>query len=122
MDIAPIEVRYYRVLVGLFTEIKIMKIPIKPSADYHEDLLRRLKNPAFAAGYLSRCLEDDEATFLVALRDVAEAHGGLRELARKSDLNREHLFRMLSKAGNPNLHSLRQLVGAVGLKLTLQPA
>jgi probable addiction module antidote protein len=99
-----------------------MKSPVKPSASYHDDLLRRLKDPEFAAGYLSKCLEDDDATFLVALRDVAEAHGGLRQLARKTRLNREHLFRMLSKSGNPHLHSLRQLVGAVGLKLTLRPA
>jgi probable addiction module antidote protein len=99
-----------------------MKPPAKPSVSYHEDLLRRLKNPEYAAGYLSKCLEDDEATFLLALRDVAEAHGGIRQLSRKTHLNREHLFRMLSKSGNPHLHSLRQLVGAVGLKLTLQPA
>ena len=99
-----------------------MRSAIKPSVSYREDLLRRLKDPEFAAGYLSKCLEDDEATFLVALRDVAEAHGGIRQLARKTRLNREHLFRMLSKSGNPHLHSLRQLVGAVGLKFTLQPA
>ena len=99
-----------------------MKSPVKPSVSYREDLLRRLKDPEFAAGYLSECLEDDEATFLVALRDVADAHGGLRQLAKKTHLNREHLFRMLSRSGNPHLHSLRQLVGAVGLKLTLQPA
>ena len=98
-----------------------MKSSIKTSVSYREDLLHRLKDPKFAAGYLSRCLEDDGATFLVALRDVAEAHGGIRELAKKTQLNREHLFRMLSKSGNPHLHSLRQLVGAVGLKLTLQP-
>ncbi|MBI5246128.1 MAG: transcriptional regulator [Elusimicrobia bacterium] len=99
-----------------------MKSTVSASVGYRDDLLRRLKEPEFAAGYLSKSLEDDEATFLVALRDVAEAHGGIREMAKKTRLNREHLFRMLSKTGNPHLHSLRQLVGAVGLKLTLQPA
>ena len=98
-----------------------MKRPESPSISYRDDLLHRLKEPEYAAAYLSACLEDDEKTFLVALRDVAEAHGGIRQMARKTRLNREHLFRMLSKSGNPNLHSLRQLVGAVGLKLTLQP-
>lgn len=93
-----------------------------PSVSYRDDLLRRLKDPGYAASYLNACLEDDEQTFLVALRDVAEAHGGLRALAKKTHLNREHLFRMLSKSGNPQLHSLRQLVGAVGLKLVLRPA
>ncbi len=99
-----------------------MKSSVKASVSYREDLLRRLRDPEFAAGYLSKCLEDEEGTFLVALRDVAEAHGGIGEMAKKTRLNREHLFRMLSKSGNPNLHSLRQLVGAVGLKLALQPA
>lgn len=99
-----------------------MKRPARPSVSYRDDLLRRLKDPEYAAAYLSACLEDEEETFLVALRDVAEAHGGIRKLAEKTRLNREHLFRMLSKSGNPSLYSLRQLVGAVGLKLTVQPA
>ena len=99
-----------------------MKRPANPSIDYRDDLLRRLKDPKYAAAYLSACLEDDAATFLVALRDVADARGGLRRLAKKTRLNREHLFRMLSRSGNPHLHSLRQLVGAVGLKLSLRPA
>lgn len=99
-----------------------MKRPVSPSISYRDDLLRRLKDPKYAAAYLSACLEDDDDTFLVALRDVADAHGGIRHLAGKTHLNREHLFRMLSKSGNPHLHSLRQLVSAIGLKLTLQPA
>lgn len=99
-----------------------MKRPARPSISYRDDLVHRLKNPKYAAAYLSECLEDDEETFLVALRDVADAHGGIGQLAKKTHLNREHLFRMLSKSGNPHLHSLRQLVGAVGLKLMLQPA
>ena len=96
---------------------------MKPMVSYRDDLLRRLKEPRYAAAYLNKCLEDDnEGGFLLALRDVAQAHGGLRPLAKKTDLNREHLFRMLSKSGNPQLHSLRQLVDAVGLKLVLRPA
>jgi len=99
-----------------------MKRQAAASVSYRDDLLRRLQDPSVAADYLNKCLEDDEATFLVALRDVAEAHGGIRHLAGKTRLNREHLFRMLSKSGNPSLHSLRQLTGAMGLKLSLRPA
>ena len=96
---------------------------MKPTISYRDDLLRRLKEPEYAAAYLNKCLEDDDdgGGFLLALRDVAEAHGGLRPLAKKTDLNREHLFRMLSRSGNPQLHSLRQLVDAMGMKLVLQP-
>ncbi len=96
---------------------------MKPAISYDDDLLRRLKSPKYAVGYLNACLEDaDEGVFLLAVRDVARVHGGLRQLAKKAGLNREHLFRMLSKSGNPRLHSLRQLVDALGFKLVLKPA
>jgi len=96
---------------------------MKPTIKYDDDLRRRLKNPKYAVGYLNACLEDDdEGVFLLAVRDVARVHGGLRQLAKKAGLNREHLFRMLSKNGNPRLHSLRQLVEALGFKLVLKAA
>jgi len=95
---------------------------MKPAVSYHDDLLRRLKDPKYAVHYLNVCLEEgDDADFLVAVRDVAQVHGGLRQLAKKTGLNREHLFKMLSKSGNPRLHSLRQLMDAMGFKLVLQP-
>lgn len=96
---------------------------MKPTISYDADLFRRLKSPKYAVGYLNACLEDaDEGVFLLAVRDVARVHGGLRQLAKKAGLNREHLFRMLSKSGNPRLHSLRQLIDALGFKLVLKPA
>lgn len=96
---------------------------MKPAISYHDDLLKRLKNPDYAAAYLNGCLEDDDpGVFLLALRDVAQVHGGVRQLAKKTDLNREHLFRMLSKSGNPQFHSLRRLVTAIGFKLVLKSA
>ena len=96
---------------------------MKATVSYHDDLLRRLKDPKYAVGYLNAVLEEgEEGDFLLALRDVAQVHGGLRQLAAKANLNREHLFRMLSKSGNPELHSLRQVVEALGFKLVLQRA
>lgn len=96
---------------------------MKASESYHEDLLKRLQDPKYAVGYLNAVLESgDDGDFMLALRDVAQVHGGLRQLASKAHVNREHLFRMLSKKGNPELHSLRQVVGALGFKLTLQRA
>lgn len=95
----------------------------KPYINHHEELLKRLADPKYAVGYLNACLEDeDEGTFLLALHNVARVHGGLSQLARKTDLNREHLFRMLSKKGNPQLHNLRQIAGALGYKFMLRKA
>ena len=90
-----------------------MKIPT-----YHEDLINDLKDPKFALEYLNACLEGgDEGTFLLALRHVAEAQGGFVRLAKKTKLSREHLFRMLSKKGNPRLVSLKSLAEAFGWRL-----
>ena len=88
---------------------------------YRESLLRSLKEPGEAAQYLNACLEDDDPrVFLMALRDVAEAHGGVRMLSREAHLNRENLYRMLSKAGNPSLDSLSAVLHACGLRLAVQ--
>ena len=68
--------------------------------------------------YLNACLEGrDEGTFLLALRYVTEAQGGFTRLAKKAKLSREHLFRMLSKKGNPRLGSLKNVADAFGWRL-----
>jgi probable addiction module antidote protein len=87
---------------------------------YKDDLFKELKNPVFALKYLNTCLEDgDHGVFLLALRDVAQAHGGVGQLAKKAGVNREHLWRLLSKRGNPRLESLVQLAHAFGWRLAL---
>ena len=88
---------------------------------YRAGLLESLKNPDEATHYLNACLEDDDArVFLLALRDVAEAHGGITALSRTAHLNRESLYRMLSKSGNPSLDSLAAVFSACGLRLAVQ--
>ena len=92
----------------------------KLTTSHHDDLIKRLRNHKYALGYLNACLEDgDEGVFLLALRYVAEAQGGIRKLSKKARLNREHLFRMLSKQGNPRLSNLQTLVSAFGWKIAL---
>jgi probable addiction module antidote protein len=90
---------------------------------YREGLLESLRNPDDAAHYLNACLEDEDPhVFLLALRDVADAHGGIRALSRDTHLNRENLYRMLSKSGNPSLDSLAAVLNGCGLRLAIQPA
>jgi probable addiction module antidote protein len=90
---------------------------------YREHLLESLRNPDDAAHYLNACLDDkDPRVFLLALRDVADAHGGVRALSRDAGLNRESLYRMLSKSGNPSLDSLGAILKAFGMRLAVQSA
>jgi probable addiction module antidote protein len=86
---------------------------------YHESLLQALQDPQEAADYLTAALEEgDSATFLLALRNVAEAKG-MSVLATKAQLNRENLYRMLSESGNPQLDSLAALLDALDLRLAV---
>lgn len=92
------------------------------SIGYKELLKERLKSPKEAAAYLNAALEDeDPGVFLVALRDIAEANGGMTHLAREAHLNRETLYRTLSKRGNPTLTNLRNLLGSIGLEIAINP-
>ncbi len=96
------------------------------SRDYHELLIENLKNHDQAVAYLNAALEESlkgdpesQYLFLVALRNVAEAHGGIGNLARKTGMGRESLYKTLSEKGNPKWHTLVSLVIALGLNLRL---
>lgn len=83
-----------------------------------EDILRqRLKDSEQAAEYLTACFEEGPDVFLLGLRDVVEAQGGMRRTAPCSKLNRESLYRLLSQDGNPRLSSLNAVLSSLGLKV-----
>ena len=87
---------------------------------YQDELLKALEDPEEAAEYLNAALEEgDKDTILLALRNVADAHGGVAKVADGAGLNREHLYRMLSRQGNPALSSLTALLGALELRLAV---
>ena len=92
----------------------------KTSRPYKEELLEDLRDSGEAAEYLTAALEDGSpAVFLLALRDVAEAHG-MKRLAEGARLNRESMYRMLSDQGNPQLFSLTAVLQELGLRLAVE--
>jgi probable addiction module antidote protein len=96
----------------------------KASVSHDEVMVQRLrKSPAFAAEYLKAALEDEDEprVLLVALRHVAQAQG-IAKVARAAGIERESLYRALSKNGNPRLSTLHAVARAIGLKLTLEAA
>lgn len=94
----------------------------KGTTTYQEDLIEALKDPREAAAYLNAAMEEGErALFLLALRNVAEAHGGMAAVSEKAKLNRESMYRMLSKKGNPEIKSILILLHSMGLKLSIEP-
>ena len=95
---------------------------LPPSLPYESWLIARLKDPFEAAAYLEAVIEGGDAgALMVALRQVAQAQGGVARVARKAKLTREATYRILSRTGNPELRSLKALLRATGLRLAVVP-
>lgn len=88
----------------------------------HSDYLdESLKDPKEAALYLNAVAEeDDPALLLVALGQVAKAHGVSR-LAKRVALSRMGLYKTLSRKGNPEFRTLLSILEAAGIQLVFRP-
>ena len=91
------------------------------SRSYQDSLIKRLCDPQEAAAYLDAALEEgDRPAFLLAIRNVIDARGGMTQMARQTGLNRENLYRVLSERGNPEINSLEKLLKGLGLRLAVE--
>ena len=94
-----------------------------PFEQHHTEFLR---NPERAKAYLEIALEEyeqdaDTDAFLLALRDVADAQGGLGKLAEKTQLHRGNIYKALSKDGNPRLDTVEKILRQLGFQLWIKP-
>jgi probable addiction module antidote protein len=89
-----------------------------PRSTSHDDFLMEiLKDKKRARAYLEAAFDDpDWRIFLIALRNVTLAQGGLAAVAARSGLNRESLYRALSEKGNPSIQTLFAVLEALEMK------
>ena len=76
--------------------------------------------PEAIAAYLDATLDemdDDPRLLTEALRNVAEAQGGVTKLAERADPDRVALSRTLSGQHHPRIDTLVKVTGACGVKL-----
>lgn len=93
---------------------------------FEDSLKERLADTKYARVFLDVALEEyekdgDTEAFLLALRDVAEAQGGITKLAEKTKLNRQNLYKILSEEGNPRLKTLGAVLHELGFRLSVEP-
>ncbi len=95
----------------------------KKHINYEEWVLEELQDPKLALAYLNEALTDNDPTvFFIALKDVLEAQGGdMSAIAQEAQLNRQNLYRILSKKGNPRWDSVTSLFNALGYQVQLLP-
>ncbi|MDO5697277.1 MAG: putative addiction module antidote protein [Dermatophilus congolensis] len=78
-----------------------------------------LTSPETAAAYLEATIEesgDDPAAILRALGAIARS-GNLSELARRTGMSREGLYKALSEEGNPSFLTVLKVTQALGLRM-----
>jgi len=107
-------------------EISVEKVN-KITGDHQDWLISHLKNRKAACAHLQVALEEyqqdgDREAFMLSLRNVAMAQGGISHLARETHLNRESLYRLLSGRGNPTIETLTSILRVFGLKIKLAVA
>jgi len=95
---------------------------VDKSIPYEQDLQEWLKAPENAAEYLTAIIdEDDLNALLLAIRDVAKAHGGMSAVAERAHIRRETLYKMLSDKANPAFKGVASILHGMGLKLSVTP-
>lgn len=89
---------------------------------YDTFLHNELRDPELAAAYLSAVAEDGSTEqLMLALRAVAEAHGGIGAVAESAHLNRQTMYRTLSNDGNPTMATLLSVLRVMGLNMAFVP-
>ena len=78
-----------------------------------------LDNEEVIAEYLNAALEDpDPRMFLLAVGNVAKARG-IANVAEEAGLGRESLYKALAPGAKPRYETVRKLIDALGVKLTV---
>lgn len=84
------------------------------------DAAEYLRDEADIAAYLEAAAKEQDPRILAAaLGEVARARG-MTEVARKTGIAREALYRSLSAEGNPELATLSKVLRAFGMRLSVQ--
>ena len=93
------------------------KIKIKDLSKF--DTVDYLGTKKDIAAYLSAVLEDgDPALFVAAIGDIAKARG-MSDIAKKSGVTREALYRALKIEARPRFETVAKVVHALGMRLTI---
>ncbi|WP_158044723.1 addiction module antidote protein [Skermanella pratensis] len=83
------------------------------------DIVDSLTDDDRIAAYLEAVLEDgDPELVAAALGDIARAKG-MTDIARRTGLGRQSLYKALGPGGNPEFATVLKVIRSLGLRLTV---
>lgn len=85
------------------------------------DIIDHLEDDQAICEYLTIVMEDnDPALLAAALNDIARARG-MTEIAARSGLAREAIYKALRSNAQPRFETINRVCHALGVKLVAQP-
>ncbi len=115
------------VVYNCFMDIQIYRDEnvMRKYRNYEESLKVRLADSAYAKAYLIVALEEYEEdgnieAFLLAIRDVANAQGGLSKLAEHTELSQESLYKALSENRTLQFDTIGPILHGLGFKFSIE--
>ena len=85
------------------------------SADY-------LNTAEAIAAYLDSYLEDSTPQELRGALDTVARSRGISDLSQRSGISRPGIYKALGQEGNPSFETIRSILSAMGLRLSVEPA
>lgn len=99
--------------------LKLNKPPFEE--EVYSDLYNELQDQKEAAAHLNECLNDDDPNvFLMGMRDVIKANGGMKFLANGINNSRSTLYRTFSPGGNSGINKLKKILYFLGLEIEIK--
>ena len=97
---------------------------IKSMGTLRECIIEMVKDPEEAEAYLNAALDEyvefrDLGAFLLALKTITIAQGGVGFLAKKAGVNRQNLYKILSGKRSPRWETMEALFKGLGYKISL---
>ncbi|WP_341790229.1 transcriptional regulator [Rickettsia endosymbiont of Polydrusus tereticollis] len=90
--------------------------------DYLRD---KLQDEEILVAYINIALEQyfldhNKELFLATLKEAIIARGGITKISKEADINRQHIYKMLSSKGNPSFDNIGSLLTILGLQLKVE--
>ena len=98
---------------------------MKHTVDFDEYMNMLLQKPTKVKAYAQAIFEEYERdgnieAFLIGLFRLAKAQGGVTELAEKTSLNRQNLYKLFSGKSVPRIDTLALVLNGLGLRLSVE--
>jgi len=94
---------------------------------FQDYLVDKLNNPKEAQTFFDAAIEvfeedGDTEAFMLALRYLTEAKGGVNKLSKTTKLNRQNLYKILTGKTSPKLETTFTIINGLGYHLKAKPA